>query len=174
MQQTKLIAENHITITRPLFYEGMRAIGKNGYQKAIKKLILLLLVLYLIITVWILHSGGSLFMLAGETLTITALLLWMTVFLPRSKWKAKYKTMSQYGELIPERTVYFYEKALMVTGNSCKTLNISYSKISGWQETEHFYILECEENIRVLVGKDGFTHGDFDLVKTRFPFSKNS
>lgn len=42
MQKTEPIAENHITITRSLFYEGMRAIGKKGYQKAIKKLVLLL------------------------------------------------------------------------------------------------------------------------------------
>ena len=173
MQKTEPIAENHITITRSLFYEGMRAIGKKGYQKAIKKLVLLLLVLYLIIAVWILHSGGSLFMLAGETLTITALLLWMTVFLPRSKWKAKYKAKSQYGELIPERTVFFYENSLTVTGNSCKTADIAYSKVTGWQETKHFYILECAENIRILVGKEGFTLGSFNLVKTRFSSSKN-
>ena len=100
---------------------------------------------------------------------IAALLLWMTFFLPRSRWKARYKALSQNSQTAPERTVRFYENSLTVTGNSCKTTDIAYSKITGWQESKHLYILECAENIRVLISKDGFTSGDFELVKAHFP-----
>ena len=134
MQKTEPIAENHITITRPLFYEGMRSMGKKSSQKGIKKLILLLIILYFLIAAWIL-----------------------------------YKALSQDSQTAPERTVRFYENSLTVTGNSCKTTDIAYSKITGWQESKHLYILECAENIRVLISKDGFTSGDFELVKAHFP-----
>lgn len=40
--QTTPIAENHVTITRALFNEGMHAIGKKGYLKGMRNLTILL------------------------------------------------------------------------------------------------------------------------------------
>ena len=83
--QTTPIAENHVTITRALFNEGMHAIGKKGYLKGMRNLTILLALAYILIAVWTFYNNGSPFMLIGETFTLTVLLLWMFIFLPRSK-----------------------------------------------------------------------------------------
>lgn len=78
--QTTPIAENHVTITRALFNEGMHAIGKKGYLKGMRNLTILLVLAYILIAVWTFYNNGSPFMLIGETFTLTVLLLWMFYF----------------------------------------------------------------------------------------------
>lgn len=167
--QTTPIAENHVTITRALFNEGMHAIGKKGYLKGMRNLTILLVLAYILIAVWTFYNNGSPFMLIGETFTLTVLLLWMFIFLPRSKLKTKYKIMSQNGLVTPSRIIRFYEDSFTVTNGSGKMTNISYKKVSEWQETKNLYILHCDKNTWVLLSKEGFTFGSFDVVKPKLP-----
>lgn len=89
---TTRIAENHITITRALFNEGMHAIGKKGYLKGMRNLTILLVLAYVLIAVWTFYNNGSPFMLIGETFTLTVLLLWMFIFFPEASGKLNTKS----------------------------------------------------------------------------------
>ncbi|MGN0353405.1 MAG: hypothetical protein ACI4ES_17330, partial [Roseburia sp.] len=82
MKPITQIAENHITITRKLFNEGMRAVENKSYNKEIRLLALILTVLYLIVAIWLIYTGGSLFFLLGESIFLAALLFWLFIMLP--------------------------------------------------------------------------------------------
>ena len=176
MQMTTQIAENHATnagvdcinhihITRALFDEGMRAAESAAYKKAIRKMALILFIIYLAVAIWLLHTGGSLIFLLGESIFLGALLFWLTVMLPGTRRKSKYKAMMQGGNDIPERTVKFYQNHLSVLAHTGKETLIQYKDIQNWKETKHLYILSCNNKMSVLLDKNGFVTGDFQTIK---------
>lgn len=167
MHTTTPIAENRISISRALFDEGMRAAENGKYKKSVQKLALILLVLYLGVAIWLIHSGSSLFFLLGESIFLGALIFWLTVMLPGTKRRSKYRTMAREKGRIPQRTVKFYPDELSVVTDTGRETVIPYSDVQGWQETRHLYILCCKNNLRVLLDKDGFVHGDFHSVTSK-------
>lgn len=168
MQPTTLIAENHITITKKLFNEGMRAVENKAYKKDIRRLTLLLAVLYSLIALWILYTNGSLFLLLGESVFLAALLFWLFIMLPGTKRKNKYKAMTQGRNIAPERTIRFYQDHMSVIAKTGETTEIAYQEITGWQETDNLYVLNCINKRSVLVSKSGFISGDFNAIKSFF------
>lgn len=46
---------------------------------------------------------------------------------------------------------------------------IPYSDVTGWQETEHLYLLTCRNNACVMLDKAGFLCGDFRTVCALLP-----
>lgn len=167
MHPTSLIAENHICISRTLFDEGMRAVEPQAYKRSIKKLALILLLLYFGVAAWLLYTGGSLFFLAGESIFLGALFFWLFFMLPASKRRSKYNAMAQGGNDLPERTVQFYQEHLYVITNTGKKTFLSYSDILDWKETPNLYILNCRNHLYVLLDKHGFVTGDFQVVCER-------
>ena len=166
MTTTTQIAENHICISRSLFNEGMRAAGNKTYKRTVQKLALILLLLYLAVAAWLLYTGGSLIFLIGESVFLGALLFWLFIMLPASKWRSKYKAMAQGGNSIPKRTIRFYPDHLLVLANTGKETTISYCDIQNWQETKNLYILNCSNNISVLLDKNGFVIGNFQAIES--------
>ena len=169
MQPITPIAENHITITRKLFNEGMHAVENKNYKKEIKLLALILTLLYLIVAVWLIYTGGSLFFLLGESIFLAALLYWLFIMLPGTKRKNKYKSMSQGMDTVPERVIRFYQNHMSISSNSGKATDITYQEVIGWEETNNLYIINCTKKRSVLVSKGGFTTGSFDIIKSTFP-----
>lgn len=157
---------NQIRITRTLFDEGMRAAESGAYKKAIRKMALVLLAIYLGVAAWLLYTGGSLIFLLGESIFLGALLFWLIVMLPGTRRKSKYKAMSHGGNGVPERSVKFYQNHLSVITDAGKETVISYTDIQDWKETKHLYILNCANHISVLLDKDGFIIGDFETIKS--------
>lgn len=168
MQPATLIAENHITITKKLFNEGMRAVENKAYKKDIQRLTLLLAVLYSLIALWILYTNGSLFLLLGESVFLAALLFWLFIMLPGTKRKNKYKAMAQGRNIAPERTIRFYQDYMSVVAKTGETTDTGYQEITGWMETDNLYILNCTDKRSVLVSKSGFISGDFNAIKSFF------
>jgi len=166
MHSTIPIAENHISITRALFDEAMNAAGSKAYKKAVHKMIFLLLVFYLTAAAFILYTGGSLLLLLGESIFLGALLFWMLVMLPGTRRRSKYKAMCTGGSGTPERTARFYQDHLSVTSYTGKETVISYGDVQNWQETRNLYLLNCKDHFCVLLDKNGFVLGDFQIVKT--------
>lgn len=66
---------------------------------------------------------------------------------------------------IPKRVTTFYPNYLSITADNQKKTLISYDDILSLQETQHLYILNCRNNISVLLDKKGFTFGDIHTVK---------
>ena len=169
MQPITPIAENHIIITEKFFNEGMRAVENKNYKKEVKLLALILTVLYLIVAVWLIYTGGSLFFLLGETIFLAALLYWLFIMLPGTKRKNKYKSMSQGMDTAPVRVIHFYQDHMSISSNSGKTTDITYQEVIGWEETRNLYIINCTKNRCVLVSKEGVISGNFDIIESRFP-----
>lgn len=168
MKPTTQIAENHITITKKLFNEGMRAVENKIYTKESKILLLTLVVLYLLVAAWLIYTGSSLFFLFGESIFLAAILFWLFILLPGTKRKNKYKSMSQGLDTAPVRVIRFYQDHMSISANSGKTTNIPYQELTGWQETSHLYIIHCAMNRKVLISKNGFVSGNFDMIKSKF------
>ena len=102
MQPTTQIAKNHIRISHSLFHEGIRATASKSYKKAVQKIALILAALYLIIAAYLLYTSSSLILLLGESVFLAALLFWLTVMLPGTRRRSKYKAMAQ-GSGSPQR-----------------------------------------------------------------------
>lgn len=165
MHPTNQIAENHTHISRSLFNEGMRAVESKTYKKETRKVVLILAALYAAVAAWLWYTGGSLVFLLGESIFLGALLFWLIIMLPDSRRRSKYKAMTQGADSIPERTIRFYQDQLSVTTNTKKETIISYTDISGWQETKNLYIINCKNNTHIMLDKNGFVIGDFDVIK---------
>ena len=166
MHPTTQIAKNHILISRSLFHEAMRVSESKAYKKSVQKIALILIALYLAVAAWLWHTGGSLFFLLGESIFLGALLFWLMVMLPNTRRNSEYKAMAQGSDSLPERTVVFYRDRLSVTSNTGKITWIPYSDVAGWLETKNLYLLNCRNNISVLLDKKGFIDGDFKTVKS--------
>ncbi|XCP86533.1 YcxB family protein [Roseburia hominis] len=159
------ISENHIRISRAYFDEGMRAVENKSYKKSVKKLTCFLLLLYLAVALWLWYTGGSLIFLLGESIFLGALLFWLLVMLPGTRRRSKYRAMTQGGDGICERTVRFYRDHLVVIANTGKETTISYNDVLSWQETQNLYILNCNHNSSVMLDKNGFVVGEFQMVE---------
>lgn len=165
MEPTTPLAENHIAISRTLFDEGMRAVENKEYKKSVKKVAVSLILLFTIAAAWLLYTGVSLFFLLGEGIFLGALLFWLIIMLPDSRRKGRYKAMMHGCDEVPKRTTIFYQKELTVTDNNGNETKILYRDIIGYQETKNLYILNCKNNTNILLNKNGFTTGRFDLIK---------
>jgi hypothetical protein len=167
--QSTLIAENHITISRSLFDEGMSAIQRTSYKKSTRHLAVILTVLFVAVAAYFLYNGIPLIFLLGECIFLGALMFWISVMLPKSRRRSKYKVMSQNGAITPERTVLFYDDHLKAVTNNGKETVISYEDVQSCLETSHLWILNCNGNLGILLSKDGFTQGSFDGLKGLIP-----
>ena len=112
---------------------------------------------------------AQLYLLSNETTDEKAakkVFWWATAFpglgIIRRK---KYKAMRSGTSNIPKRVTTFYPNYLSITADNQKKTLISYDDILSLQETQHLYILNCRNNISVLLDKKGFTFGDIHTVK---------
>jgi hypothetical protein len=165
MNSTQLLAENHITISHPLFDEGMRATQSMTYKKMLRKMMIILAVLFLAVAAYMIYTGLSLIFLLGEFIFLGALIFWLTVMLPRTRRRSKYKAFTHGSTESPERTVKFYQDQLIVITCFGKETAIPYSNVTGWIETKNLWILNCKNITGVLLDKNGFITGDFNIIK---------
>ncbi len=112
---------------------------------------------------------AQLYLLSNETTDEKAakkVFWWATAFpglgIIRQK---KYKAMRSGTSNIPKRVTTFYPNYLSITADNQKKTLISYDDILSLQETQHLYILNCRNNISVLLDKKDFTFGDIHTVK---------
>ena len=162
MHPTTQIAENHTLISRALFNEGMRAVENKSYKKTVQKLALILLAIYLAAAAWLLCTGGSLIFLIGETIFLGALLFWLSIMLPSTKRRSKYKAMAVNG--LPTRETRFYPDHLTVLSDTGKETTLFYHDMVSHQETKHLYILTFQNNVNVMLDKKGFVSGDLSAI----------
>ncbi len=106
--------------------------------------------------------------LLGEGIFLGALLFWLTIMLPSSRRKGKYKAMTHGCNEAPKRTTIFYQDYLTVMTNNGNETTIPYSDLIGYQETKNLHILNCKNNIHVLLNKYGYSISDFDTIKNYF------
>ena len=152
------IAENRFTLTKPLFTEGMLRVWADGSGKTVKKLMAVLVLVWLVLAGYTLWQGGSMAMPLTELLILALVIVWAIVWLPRSKAKQAFRAMEGRGMAGVERSVCFYEEHLEVdvAGNH-KTLD--YADITQILQGKNLLILVGADKSGVLVKKDAWTSG---------------
>lgn len=159
----KPIAENHFSITKELFYEGMLRISRDSYGKAARKYSLVFLAIWAAMAAFLLFTGGTI----GQTLVyliiVGAIILWLNVLAPRNHAKTAWETLVRRYGTDMERQVTFYKDHLEV-GGDCAERSVTYQQILEVQESKHLYVLISVDKVGVMVAKDGFSYGDWDEI----------
>lgn len=163
------LIENQITITRALFYEGMKASESAAYRKVIRTTAIVVLILFAGISIGMLLMGSSPVFLLGEFLFVGVLMLWMTVLLPNSRKKNKYKMLCKSSPDVPKRTAKFFPNHFSVVTDTGKMKDFEYKNIRNFHETKHLYVMIDESKTAILLDKKGFTIGNIEQVKKLLP-----
>ena len=161
----RLIAENHITITKQLFTEGTLAARSPKYIQAVYRMAVVLVLVLILSAVLVPVLRLNPMLLAGEFIFIAALLLWLMVVLPRNGCRSRYKAMCGGASVPPSRTVLFYQDHLTVKADSGKEASFDYKNICQILDSSHMWILKTDSGAGILLKKDGFISGNMDIVK---------
>lgn len=160
------IAENHTSVTKKLFHEGMDAVTNPKYKLILRITAAVVVILFAAFGIYNVIRGGSPLMLAGELLFIVVLCAWILYFMPRSNRNTKYKLMSQQAGGEPQRSITFFEDHFVVYAEGGKSITVPYSGITEIRETPHLYIVMRNSGPSVMISKEGFTTGDMNTVKS--------
>ena len=168
------IARNQFTVTKELFTEGKIATLGGSYRKAARILCIILILVLAGTGIWMLFSGGSLFYLFGEILFTALIIVWLTVFVPRSGAKRGYRAMISASDKTPERTTLFYHDHFTSVTETGKNVTFLYKDVENLTETKSLWVMTCKNKMGVMIKKDGFTLGNMDIVKEQLERSPKS
>ncbi|MBR1759511.1 MAG: YcxB family protein [Lachnospiraceae bacterium] len=163
---SEAFAENEMTLTKTLFYEGMQAIQKESYGKSINKLILVLIGVWIVLSTVTVKMSGSLAYSLVELVVLGLIVFWMGVYLPRNKAKRAFaKLQEKYGEDLSRKTLFF-EDHFTVEASGYET-EFRYEEIEKIYETKHLLVLVDENKTGVMVDLGGFIKGSKEDVLRR-------
>ena len=158
-------AVNRFTVTKDLFYEGMKRTSKESYGPAARKSVVGLIVLWLILAVVTGFMNGALHYVVIEFIVIVLMCLWVTMYLPWMKTRRAWKAMeNKYGTEM-DREVRFYEQFLEVSA-SCDEVTVFYEDVREVLESKHLLILVSQDKTGIMVALDGFVSGGLDEVRS--------
>ncbi len=159
----KKLAECHYTLTKDLFYEGMLRVLRKRDGVFTRRVILVLLAAWTLISVFSLHSGGSVFLVGSEFVVVMLVILWILVYIPRHKASSGFKDLrNRCGDDL-DRTVIFYSDHLEVL-SSGTSLSVGYDEIADIITSRNLLILIPESGPSVAVTHDGYTLGSEESV----------
>lgn len=159
------IIENQVSVTRPLFYEGLKATENLSYKKTMKITSIVLAVLFVLLTIGMFLMGSTPVFMAGEFLFFGGLLFWMLILQPKSRKKNAYKMLCKASSDVPKRTSKFYPNHFTVVTDTGKTRDFQYEQILQLVETENLYVLIDESGLGILLDKAGFKSGSIEEIK---------
>lgn len=165
------IAENRITITKSLFYEGMLRVSAEHYGKLAKKAILFLGAVWLLLTAVTVWLQQSLVYVAAELVILCLIALWIGVYMPRNKAKKAFRAMEgKYGADL-DRVTRFYEDRLEVEAAGQRTA-VFYSEIARILPSKRLLVLVTADKTGILLALDGFTPGGEAILRERIKNAK--
>lgn len=151
----KVLAENHITVTKSLFMEGMLRISRDSYGKTARRAALVLLGLWVALLIFTLSVNGGLWQTTGILICVVFVSLWLLVVMPRSHAKKAWKAQeSRYGSTM-ERTARFYDDHLQIQGD-CLEKTVAYSEIQQIKYSRRLMILITQDRVGIMLALDGF------------------
>ena len=152
------IAVNSFILTKELFYEGSKRTGKENYSAFARRMVLIMIGAWIIVSGITLLTHSSPIFIATEALVLILAALWVAVYTPWNKRRKAYNAfLLQYGEN-PERTVEFYEDRLTVDPEG-RGFTVPYSGIAKTLTAENLLIFITSDNKGVLVKRGAFTNG---------------
>lgn len=156
-------AENHLTVTKPLFFEGMLRLSRDTYGKFASRAMLVFLAVWAVLLLFTILTDGSLNSVLFCLGVVALLGIWLCVWTPRSNAKKAWKSLeSQYGSSA-KRVTRFYSDHLQITGD-CAEKSVSYADIQEIKTSKNLILLVGRDKVGIMLAKDGFTRGDDQTV----------
>ena len=155
------IAVNRVTITRELFAEGHAAV----FSHRRRKMLLYCGIVFLAFGI-VLLAVQSRFPVA-TALCVPALLSGLIVViwaltLEKSELKKKYRAFQRHNGDASERTITCHRGYLTVDTGRREPMQIDYTDIREYRQTEHLILLICFNHLGVHLARDGFESGSWE------------
>jgi len=156
-------AENRVTLTKELFYEGMLRMSRDSYLRFAGKCVLLFAAVWAVLVYLTLKNGGSLISIFTCLMVVVLLSFWICVRIPRSHAKKAWKAQQRlYGDSM-ERITRFYDTHLEISGD-CAQRTVAYRDIREVRESRNLILLICFDKMGILLSREGFTKGSYEAV----------
>lgn len=158
MNGNGLLAENRFTLSKELFYEGMRQViwANSGLSRML--LVAALGILWLVLLICSLALGEGLAIAALELVAVVLAALWALIWLPRRKAARAWRALEDRGAADTERITRFYEDSLEVDVAGGRT-RISYDELKNILNTKNLLIFLTKNGTGVMAARNGFTVG---------------
>lgn len=157
------IAVNHITVNRALFAESHAAIFSKKRQKMLFYCGLVFLAFGLIFLAIQVRFPVLSSLCVPALLTGIIVLIW-ALTLQKSELRRKYNAFRRIHGGASERTVTCYRTSLTVDTGKAEPTEIDYADIREHRETEHLCLLICSDHRGVMLARDGFETGSWDIL----------
>ncbi len=156
------VAENEYTLTKELFFEGMRRVDRENYMPAVKKALIVIALLWAVLALVTLRAGGHVSVIVLELLAVLAVGWTLTRSIPKKRSARAWQALcdDSGGELV--RRIRFVEDRMEVEPGG---LIVNYEDVDKVLETEHMLILVTSGKRGVMVLRDGFKKGDAAAVE---------
>lgn len=165
------LAENRYTLTKDLFFEGMKRVSKENYAKFARNITLVVIGAWILMAVLTFALGQGLSPLLVELLITAAVLLWIDLYLPWDKRRRAWKKLSDENGEVSQRSIRFDEGSLTIR-TELRELTIPYTDVKTTLESGNLYILLTESGTGIMIGKQGFIRGSWPEIASCFPEMK--
>ena len=101
----EILAENQFTITKSLYMEGILRLSRDGYGKAARRAMLVILGLWLVFFLYTIAAQGDILHSLGFLVIIGMAGLWLCVGMPRSNAKRLWTVLEgKYGSSLQRKS----------------------------------------------------------------------
>ena len=156
------VAENEYTLTKELFFEGMRRVDREDYMPAVKKALIVMAVLWALLAAVTFRAGGHVSVIVLELLVVLAVGWTLVYSIPKKRSARAWRALcdDSGGELV--RHIRFVEDRMEVEPGG---LIVNYEDVDKVLDTEHMLILVTSGKRGVMVPRDSFTKGGVSAVE---------
>ena len=165
------IAVNHITVDKTLFTESHTAIFSKKRQKTLLYCGIVFLAFGLVFLI-LQARVPVLSTLCVPTLLTGILVIIWALTLQKSELRRKYKAFQRVNSDVSERTVTCHRTSLSVDTGKGEPIEIEYTDVRDHKETEHLCLLICADHRGVMLAKDGFEIGSWNVLLTAIEKAK--
>lgn len=159
------LAVNYIRVTPELFQESFSVVFDKRKQKTLL-ICGVVFAVFGLLSLLIQYFLHRMIVLGAPVLMMGCVVIGWSFLLPVTERRKKYKALCRKNSGAPvERTIEFFENGLIVHTEDEAPIEIDYSDIREWRETEHLSVLVCEGRMGILLAKDGFQSGLLDTVR---------
>ena len=161
----RLEAENKMTVTKELFFEGMLRSSRDSYGKFAAKAMLVFAGIWVALLAFTLISGGNLGYAFFSLFVVVLISFWLLWWTPRSHAKKSWKKMQDAWGEAPQRITRFYADHLEIRGD-CADKDVRYDDIKEIKFSQNLMLLVCYDKMGIMLSRTGFTLGDEETVRS--------
>lgn len=145
----------------------------SGYRKSVQRLLTGFGVICLVLLGLFLANMMPPGAVVGTLVTLVLLTPWLTVLYPRMRFKRPFEAMALKNDGDMHRRVEFFDQDFAVISGS-RVKRFFYEEVIRIGESRNLFLLECGEGVNIMVSKCGFASGDWQAVRAKLIYIKES